>query len=205
VILPGLMRLVGLMALLVIVAGGVSCSSAPRSKASTGPDATISLLPDSAVSDQWPSTALQFVVSRPSYEPGGKGRFDPRTTLAVLDPDRATWIMAGRMEDQHGLELTNQLEELIVLKSLEGSQANDGPGLEAFIHMQSQDGQSTSTLAGGQWQILGFDSARGEETVSSIILAIQDGEGRVAATAEMDLPTARDLLLRLSSAIRAPS
>ena len=201
-----LMRHSGFLALFLILGMclQMSCSSAPRSQVSAGPDATVSQLPDSAVSDQWPSDSLQFVVSRPSYEPGEKGRMDPRTTLAVVDPDRATWIMASRMDDRQGLELTGQLEDVIVLRTRDEVASENADRMEALILMRPEEGQSSRILSGGQWEIIESASEAGEDANSTIVLAIRDQNGPVAATVEMDIPTARDLLLRLSSAIRAP-
>ncbi|MDG2424247.1 MAG: hypothetical protein P8M22_09735 [Phycisphaerales bacterium] len=195
----------GLLVLLAI-AMPMSCSSPPQITRQAGPDAQVSRLPESAQEDRWPSEKLEFAIARPSYDQGTGKRpsVDSRTTLAVLDPDRATWIMASRLDDAQGLELTNQLEQLVIMSTLHGVQPGASHPLQAALSLQPEGKETMRTLPGGQWRILKVNTATDGDHSSSIVLAIQDEQGKVAGEAEIDLPTARDLLIRLSSAIRSP-
>lgn len=199
-------RLTLILLMLVAAMQVISCAAPKQVPRRPGPDAQVSRLPEAATDERWPSDSLRFVIARPSYDQGtgSQPSIDPRTTLAVLDPERATWIMAGRMDDTQGLELTDMLQQLVLMETLQHTAPVKDQPMEATLAIQPEGNASTRTLSGGQWRVRQVHTATDHRSASSIVLAIQDDQGRIAGEAEMDLSTARDLILRLSSAVRAP-
>lgn len=177
------------------------CGSAQAIIEKQGPDATLARMPVDSGNGIWPSEDLRAIVVRPTFDesPAGVVTFDGRTTMAILDPDRATWVMGARLTDQQGLNLVDQLQQLIVQDSLS---EDDGHHLEAHLLRQPEDGSSSMAIEGGQWRLLTSDAST---SVGTIRLGIVKGQaGELVAETTMDPVAARDLMHRLAAAIRSP-
>lgn len=151
----------------------------------------------------WPSVDLRTVVLRPTFDrsPSGITTFDPRTTLAILDPDRATWGIESRLTDQQGLELIDQIQQLVVTDSLVDVSLYD-IDLELQLHQQPSENDSSMAFPGGQWRILKIEEPSSRSILQIGVVDVQTGE--VIGQATMDLVAARDLMYRLAAAIRSP-
>lgn len=147
-----------------------------------------------------------MVVVRPSYDQAGGNRtgIDSRTTLAVLDPDRATWVMDCRLDDRQGLELAGRLQQIVELEALSAPSSGDDEPIRVTLLVQPEDGQSSRVLDGGQWRVRQVQTPTNARQHALVTLAIEDRQGQPAGEAVMNLLTARDLLLRLGAAVRAP-
>ena len=151
----------------------------------------------------WPSGDLRTVIVRPTFDesPAGVITRDSRTTLAILDPERATWVLGARLTEQEGLDLTRRLQQLMIEHSLL-EQRQRASGLVVELRLQPEDGGSLLPVQGGKWHVLTKNLDSNEATIR---LGVVDGQsGKLVGEAAMDLVIARDLMHRLAAAIRSP-
>ena len=193
--------------LMAIAAGLITgCGGDSRLPVRPGSDANMSRLPDSVQDEsRWPSDSLQFMVVRPSRDQSPDGRnpsVDPRLTLAVLDPNRATWVMAARMDDLQGLEFTSGLEGLLSLQSLRSSGSPSVP-LKATLNRQPTEGKASMVVPGGRWEIGAIKVPTDAAPGSLITLRLVSGQDEVAGEVVMNMAQAEDLLVRVTGAIQA--
>ena len=193
-----------MMLLCVLCVFCFGCAASQGPKQVTGPDATLARLPSGAQGQTWPSSELRVVVVRPTCDESSKGQrsIDERTTLAILDPERATWIMNARLTDQQGLQLTNQIQRRLVSGELD-SDRRSNPGLQARLLCQPELGQSSMVIPHGGWSML--TNSNSSDEASEIRLGILDPQtGEVVGEVAMSVWAARDLMQRLDAAIRSP-
>ncbi|MCH2132948.1 MAG: hypothetical protein MK116_04270 [Phycisphaerales bacterium] len=199
-------RWVPLIGLVMAAAMPLSCSAPPRTPERAGPDARVSRLPEAANGDRWPSEELRFIVARPTYDQSPQGTdksIDPRTTLAIVDPGRATWVMDARLDDESGLQLTSMLEQLVALDTLEPNATASARPIRVSLKMQPEGDQDRVIVNGGHWKVRQVRTPTDSTPQAMITLALVDGRGTLAGEASMSLLAARDLLVRLDGGVRA--
>jgi len=180
------------------------CGSSQSIIERPGPDASLSRLPQGSVDGMWPSGDLRTVIVRPTFDesPAGVITRDSRTTLAILDPERATWVLGARLTEQEGLDLTRRLQQLVIEHSLL-EQRDRASGLVVELRLQPEDGGGLLPVQGGKWHVLTENLDSNEATIR---LGVVDGQtGNLVGEAAMDLVIARDLMHRLAAAIRSPA
>ena len=190
------------LVLCLMVVGG--CGSSSSAIERPGPDASLSRLPQGSVDGMWPSGDLRTVIVRPTFDesPAGVITRDSRTTLAILDPERATWVLGARLTEQEGLDLTQRLQQLMIEHSLL-EQRERASGLVVELLLQPENDGSFLPVQGGKWHVLTENLDSDESTIR---LGVVDGQsGRLVGEAAMDLVIARDLMHRLAAAIRSPA
>ena len=182
----------------------VGCTTSPSIIERPGPDASISRLPEGSSDQIWASSDLRAVIVRPTFDesPAGVITRDSRTTLAILDPRRATWLMNARLTEQEGLELTARIQQLVIENSLL-EQRKEGSELSVQLRLQPPVGESSLPIPGGKWRVLTKSISSWDHMVH---LGIVDAEGEtVVAEVAMDMVVARDLMHRLAAAVRSPA
>ena len=162
-----------LVAILLLPVSG--CGSSQSIVERQGPDATLARLPVDATDATWPSNDLRTMVVRPTFDesPAGITSFDGRTTLAILDPERATWVLGARLTDQQGLDLTDQIQQLIVQDSFLEDHAH---ALEVHLLRQPEDGSTSMDIEGGQWRVLTTDASNSGSIIRFGVVNAHTGE-----------------------------
>ncbi|MCH2153859.1 MAG: hypothetical protein MK089_11020 [Phycisphaerales bacterium] len=173
---------------------------------SAGPDANLSRLPDSLEEgSRWPSDSLQFMVVRPSRDQSPDGRspsIDSRMTLAVLDPDRATWVMSARMDDQQGISFASGLESLLSLQTLRSAGVGPIP-LQATLKRQPSKEKDLMVLPRGRWEIGAIKVPTDADPGTRITLRLISEQDVLNGEVVMNMAQAEDLFVRVSGAIQA--
>ena len=189
------------MAILLSLSIAWGCVSSTSVKEQAGPDASVARLPQSSVGENWPSSNLRAVVVRPTFDERTSGIItrDSRTTLAILDPERATWVLGARLTDQQGLDLTDRIQQLIVRDSLLEDRAHS---LEVHLLRQPEDGSTSMAIQDGQWRLLTTETSASGSIIRIAVVDARTEE--LVGEAFMDPVTARDLMHRLAAAIRSP-
>ena len=192
----------GLLAFALLVGIG-GCGPGEEFPRRPGPDARViaasePLRPEA--DGWWPSTSLRLTVARPSLDQnprGGNRSIDPRLTLAVVDLDRATWIMEARLDDGQGLRLIEHLEN--ALGSMVGKPVQSTP-LRARVSAAGRPGPGPAVIPGGHWGPVTHDEVSG-----TLTLELEDDQSTPVGCVQMDPWMAQDLILRLRGAIRGSS
>lgn len=178
------------MCLCLVLAGCSGSSAGP--KMVLGPSATIAVPVDVSGPFVWR-------VDSPIYDKSGAGKLtiDPRVLVAVEAPDRATWVVASRVDAAGGLELVEAMTQ-----TLRGASAATEHVLQLTIEqpLPQLSSPGRADLRGGQWRWQG-GIERG--TMTCYVMNFVDQHGTLRASVVMDAATARDLMLRLSRTIRA--
>lgn len=157
-----------------------------------GPSATIAVPVDV-------SGPLVWIVASPIHDKNETGRVtvDPRTVVAVESPDRATWVCAGRVDAEGGLELVGAMATTL----------RDAAAAQEHV-LQVEVGQPVPRASApgradvheGQWQWQGLVE---HNTSPRYAMKLVDQQGWQYAMVEMDAATARDLMRQLDRTIRA--
>jgi hypothetical protein len=141
-----------------------------------------------------------LVVQRPVYDRGTDGRtVDPRAVIAVLQPDRATWLAAGRL---------NAKQALVLVAAMQASLSAASPASEAHLALSLGDplpaigASGQRTIDGGHWKWVGLRGEAGHERCQ---MSLVDADGRVVARLSMDTATAAYLASDLDRIIRTSS
>jgi len=170
------------------------CGSTPQAtlKIAKGPDAAIA-------ADVCAAGALQWVTQQPVWDRGVDGdatTLDPRILIAVLEPGRATWLLAARATLQEAVDL------------LESMRSDIQPDAEARTHVLavevfpdpppvSQAG--CRVIGGGHWKWGGMVH-EGEQDL--FVMSLLGRSGEPAARVTMDAATAGDLYREIDRTIR---
>ena len=155
---------------------------------------------DSTAAGWWPSDSLRIEIVRPTLDESPSGHhhsIDPRTTLAIVDPDRAVWIMEARLDDRQGLELAQELEASLRARSARG------PGsvpVRARIDSPAASKTGVVTVPGGRWIVVDADHPAGLVT-----LLLEDANATPLGVVELDQWMVNDVLLRLRGVLRGPA
>ena len=157
------------------------CGTSTRPLTVAGPDAVMA-------NDAEPSGPLVMVVKRPVFDrAASQSTIDPRTLVGVLQPDRATWLAAARLNAVQGLHLVAAMQASLSDAPL----AQDSYlALTVADKLPPADASGQRVVDDGQWQWVGMSSVDG---LVRCQLSLLDGQGRVLARVSMDTVTATAL------------
>jgi hypothetical protein len=160
-------------------------------KLAYGPSVTIAVPVDV-------SGPLVWIVASPIHDKSvtGKVTIDPRTLVALEAPDRATWVVAGRVDAEGGLVLAEAM----------ASTLRSAATTDHLLHVEIGQPLPRASSPGradvqdGRWRWQGLIEGSPNPRYA---MELVDQHGKQLALVEMDAATARDLMRRLSRTIRA--
>ncbi len=169
-----------------------ACSTpGPPHRLVRGPDAALA-------SDPRQTGDVRVIVQRPIRDrvSDGPPSVDQRTLVAVLQPDRAVWLAAARLDTTSALSL---------LAAMEASLQDAPPAASSDIMLEVAetlppiDAPGQRSIDGGGWRWIGKTGTGAEMRCH---MSLDDARGRTLARLTMDVATGADLLRALDGAAR---
>ncbi|MDP7071165.1 MAG: hypothetical protein QF561_07435 [Phycisphaerales bacterium] len=164
-------------------------------------DGTLAAGPDGAIAaDATSCGPLQWVTQHPVWDRpligDGESTLDPRILVAVLEPGRATWLVAARSTPQATFELLEAMRTDV----LQAGPASEHVLTVAFDNdLPAVSDVGCRVIEGGRWNWDGT-ARRGDQDL--LLMSLVNASGHPVARVSMDAATAANLYRSIDRTVR---